>query len=189
MCQMCELNFLGFAEPQELMLDGFRDALARGWSPSTDPHHAAAIRAAFERDPAAYLASVRDDAPPSTFKLADGRVVDKLPMRMRWIWDGDFCGMINLRWQPGTSALPDHVLGHIGYGVVPWKRGHGIAKKALRHMLFEAREVGLVRVEVCTTVDNVASQRVIVANGGRSPEPFRHAESPTVDRLRYRIDV
>jgi predicted acetyltransferase len=39
------------------------------------------------------------------------------------MWDGDFAGAINLRWQPGTAELPPHCLGHIGYGVVPWKRG------------------------------------------------------------------
>jgi len=35
------------------------------------------------------------------------------------MWDGEFCGQIAFRWQPGTEALPPHCLGHVGYSVVP----------------------------------------------------------------------
>jgi len=41
------------------------------------------------------------------------------------MWDDEFAGSIGFRWQPGTSALPPHCLGHIGYAVVPWKQGRG----------------------------------------------------------------
>ena len=67
--------------------------------------------------------------------LPDGSAVPKLPSRTGWMWDGEFCGSIGLRWQPGTDALPSHVLGHIGFAVVPWKRGHGYAARALALML------------------------------------------------------
>ena len=31
----------------------------------------------------------------------------RLPGYFLWAWDGDFCGSFSLRWQNGTSALPD----------------------------------------------------------------------------------
>ena len=82
------------------------------------------------------------------------------------MWDGEFCGSIGFRWQPGTAELPSHVLGHIGYSVAPWKRQRGYATEALRQILDDAAVEGLPFVVLTTDVDNVASQRVIEANGG-----------------------
>jgi predicted acetyltransferase len=102
---------------------------------------------------------------------------------VRWMWedetedtgDGEgagFAGSINLRWMKGHAALPQHVLGHIGYAVVPWKRRRGHATKALALMLPLARAQGMPFVEITTDVDNVPSQRVITANGGVLVEKF-----------------
>ena len=187
MCAFCSLSFVGLAEPQAAMLPGYEAALRRGWSPSTTRDVSGEHRSAIETDAEAFLHSVSDEggrwAGPAD---ADGHV--RLPRRVRWIWDGDFCGAISLRWQPGTDALPDHVLGHIGYSVVPWKRGNGYAKAALRHVLAEAADLTLTGVEVWTTTDNPASQRVIEANGGRLMMPaFVHPQHGPAERLRYRI--
>ena len=43
----------------------------------------------------------------------------------------------------GTEALPPTCLGHIGYAVVPWKRGRGYATRALAMLLPEARKEGV----------------------------------------------
>jgi predicted acetyltransferase len=116
--------------------------------------------------------------------------VPRLPGYLRWIWDGEFCGSIGFRWQRGTSALPAHVLGHIGYAVVPWKRRRGYATRALALMLVEARREGLAYVELTTDPDNAASQKVIVANGGRQIERFRAtAAYGGKEELRFRIDL
>lgn len=56
--------------------------------------------------------------------------------------------------------------GHIGYGVVPARRGQGIATRALALLLGEARSIGLGRVELTADLGNLASHRVIEANGG-----------------------
>ena len=163
------------------MLAGYEAALRRGWSPSTSRDLSGEHLTAIEGDSDGFLASLSDGA------NADSSC-GRLCRRIRWVWDGDFCGSIHLRWRPGTEALPDDVLGHLGYSIVPWKRGNGYAKAAVRHMLAEAAEVGMTGVEVWTTTDNGASQRVIEANGGRhlSP-PFVHPLHGPVERLRYRI--
>jgi predicted acetyltransferase len=120
-------------------LPSYIDALRRGWSPDT----VRAERGAEEleeiaHDADAFLASLEDfeaKGPPIT--LPDGSARPRLPGYRRWMWDGEFCGSIGFRWQPGTTALPDHVLGHIGYAVVPWKRGRGYATCALELLLPE----------------------------------------------------
>jgi predicted acetyltransferase len=123
--------------------------------------------------------------------LADGSYVPRLPGLRRWMWcDGAFCGSLNLRWQPGTAALPPHCLGHIGYAVVPWQRRRGFATRALALILPEAQALGLPWVELTTDPDNLASQRVITANGGvlleRFTKPATHGNQPG---LRYRITL
>jgi predicted acetyltransferase len=104
------------------------------------------------------------------------------------MWDGEFCGTIGFRWQPGTPELPPHCLGHIGYAVVPWKRGRGYATQALAGILPDAIAEGLPYVELTTDAVNVASQRVIEANGGRVVEQFnKPAHYGGAESLRYRI--
>lgn len=168
-------------------------ALERGWSGDNVRGQPAAVEE---------LARIAEDAPlvlermenrealGDPIPLPDGRKVARLPGFRRFIWDGDFCGMIGLRWQNGTAALPDHVLGHVGYAVVPWKRGQGHATRALALLLPEARAVGLPYVELTTEPDNVPSQRVILANGGRMLERFRkHEAYGGQEALRFRIDL
>jgi len=123
-----------------------------------------------------------------TVTLPDGSKVARLPGYRRWLWDGEFCGLINLRWQPGTQALPPHCLGHIGYAVVPWKQRRGYATAALRQFLPFANAEGLSYVEITTDPQNLASQRVIEANGGVLHERFvKPPQFGSTPGLRYRI--
>jgi predicted acetyltransferase len=151
------------------VLPAYKAALERGWSPDNVRGAAAAEAelAAIAEDPAAFVASMEQlDPQGATIELPDGTKVPRLPGYRRWIWDGEFCGSIGFRWQPGTSELPSYVLGHIGYAVVPWKEGRGCATAALRLVLNDARARGLAWVELTTTEDNIPSQRVIQTNGG-----------------------
>lgn len=153
--------------PDAEHLPGFVDALRRGWSPSTEHDISGEILEHIERDVDDFLAQADDRDPAGrTVTLPDGSVVPRLPGFARWMWDGEFCGSINVRWQPGTPQLPPHVLGHIGYSVVPWKRQRGYATEALRLLLLEVGDLGLPYVELTTDPDNLASQKVITANGG-----------------------
>jgi predicted acetyltransferase len=109
---------------------------------------------------------------------------------MQWMWDGEFCGSIGFRWQPGTTELPPYCLGHIGYSVVPWKRQRGYATRALELLLPQARDEGLAYVELTTQVDNFASQRVIEANGGEVVERFHKSQAHGgAESFRYRIPL
>jgi predicted acetyltransferase len=150
-------------------LPAYAAALKTGWSPNTlDPAFGQRELAKIAADPADFVASLTDrEAKGDPITLPNGAVVQRLPGYRLWLWDGEFCGSLGLRWQPGTSALPDYCYGHIGYAIVPWKRRRGYATRALGLLLDEARREGLAEVELTTDPDNIASQKVILANGGR----------------------
>jgi RimJ/RimL family protein N-acetyltransferase len=189
-------------------------ALQNGWSP--DNIRAAAAQEALARieaDAAGYLALTHNpQGGGEPVKLPDGSVRERLPSFTRWMWVDDggvraagagggdiesvppfapnFAGVMNLRWPADLGALPPHVLGHIGYSVVPWKRQRGHATRALALLLPLAREVGLPFVELTTDPDNIPSQRVITANGGVLVETFvKDAVWGGKPGLRYRIDL
>jgi predicted acetyltransferase len=178
-------------QPTEEHLDGYIAALRQGWSANTvaTPAQISEELTRIESDPIGVLATMDDrEAKGPPIKLPDGSLARRLPGFRRWLWDGEFCGSIGLRWQPGTTDLPPHVLGHIGYAVVPWKRGRGYATAALRLLLPEAWSLGLPFVELTTDLDNRPSQRVIEANAGvlvvRFTLPAEYGETPS---LKYRI--
>lgn len=160
--------------PSERHLPSYVAALERGWSPDNlRPEAAQDELGLIMADAQAFIARMEDreaKGPPIT--LPDGSVANRLPGFRRWLWDGEFCGSIGLRWQEGTTALPPHCLGHIGYAVVPWKQRLGHATAALAQLLPEAKSVGLPFVEITTDPQNFASQRVILANGGVLVEHF-----------------
>jgi len=180
---------MDLVRPTTEHLASYVAALRRSWSPSTQSDICAEVLAEIETDADAFLAGADDRHPDGrTVTLPDGSLVARLPGFARWMWDGEFCGSINLRWQDGTTDLPPHCLGHIGYSVVEWKRRRGYAAEALRQMLPLAREVGLPFVEITTDPDNVGSQRVIAANGGVLVERFDTGPAyGSADGLRYRV--
>lgn len=179
--------------PAAQHIASFCDALQRGWSPDTmRPQAAQETLARVLADADAFLLGCEDPlalGPPVT--LPDGSQVERLPGLTRWMWDDEgFSGSINLRWPRDLGPLPPHVLGHIGYSVVPWKRRLGYATRALGLLLPLARAQGLRRVELTTDLANPASQRVISANGGVLLGAF---QKPAVyggaDSLRFRIEL
>jgi predicted acetyltransferase len=186
--------------PSRTQLASYMNALERGWSPNNLRAEAGREELALiNADADKFLASLdsrMDEGEP--IKMPDGSQVPRLPGYRRWIWLGDsqggeFCGSIGFRWAtlPNgsvTEALPPYCLGHIGYAVVPWKQRCGYATRALGLLLNEAPAVGLRFVEITTQPDNLASQKVICANGGVLAEEFTTvAALGGKPELRFRI--
>lgn len=164
--------------PAQAYLSSYVDAIERGWTPDNLRAEAGREELVRIRENANLFLSQQVDregrGPP--IALPDGKVVPRLPGYTRWMWDGAFCGVIGFRWQPGTTELPPHCLGHIGFSVVPWKRGLGYATRALALLLADVRREGLPYVELTTDISNIASQRVMIANGGKVVEQFNKPE-------------
>ena len=179
--------------PTLAYLTGYRDALERGWSPdNVNLEKTARVHLAhITEDPAGFVASLTDpEARGAPIAMPDGTTRPRLPSFFLWVWDGAFCGSFSLRWQNGTSALPDYCLGHIGYSIVPWKRQRGYATAGLRQVLHEARNRGLDTVELTTDPGNTPSQKVILANGGRNLGPRRKIDAyGGTEELLWRIDL
>jgi predicted acetyltransferase len=182
---------LRLVKPDLAMLPEYIAALERGWSPDNTREAEAAAEelVRIREDPAGFVELLDDpEAKGGPITLPDGSVVPRLPGFRRWLWDGSFCGSIGFRWQKGTPDLPAYVLGHIGYAVVPWKRGRGYAKRALAMLLPEVRATGLGHVELIADPGNIASQAVILANGGHLVERFTEPASyGGREALRFRI--
>jgi predicted acetyltransferase len=175
-------------EPSLEQLPGYVAALHAGWSPNTTRDVSSEQLAAIRNDAGAFLRDlVRQHG--GTVILSDGSEVPRLPGRVFWIWDGSFCGSINLRFALGSDELPPHVSGHVGYAVVPWKRNRGYARQALQLLLPIAHGLGLSRLLITCDADNLASCRVIEANGGIVAGEAPHPEHPDKRKLLFWVST
>ena len=109
----------------------------------------------------AWLDEVERFSRPET--VPEGKVVSTQFILVREA-DDRLLGMLQLR-----HDLNDYlrrVAGHIGYSVRPSERRRGYAKRMLAMALDEARKLGLERVVISCSVENEASRRTILSNGG-----------------------
>jgi predicted acetyltransferase len=184
------IEALTLVRPAAEYLPSYVHALEQGWSPDNlRPEAGLDELARIREDPARFLSEQVDrEAKGPPIVLPDGSTVPRLPGYVDWMWDGEFCGSIGFRWQSGTTELPAYCLGHVGYSVVPWKRRRGYATRALQLLLPQVREEALAYIELTTDASNLASRRVIEANGGTLIERFH--KSPALggaESLRFRI--
>jgi predicted acetyltransferase len=103
-----------------------------------------------------------------------------VPATQFWIIEIDknnhkeFAGRINLR--HGLTDNLKKVGGHIGYVVVPSKRGRGIMKTALRLAVEKAKELGINQLLLTCDETNEGSKRTIIGlmneYGGNQDTPI-----------------
>ena len=78
--------------------------------------------------------------------------------------DNKIVGTINVRWNLGEEMLKFG--GHIGYGIRPTERQKGYNKINLYMGLLEAKKLNLKRVMIDCGVNNIGSNKTILALGG-----------------------
>lgn len=79
--------------------------------------------------------------------------------------EGEIAGEVSCRWQIEKGILLEWG-GHIGYGVAPSFRGHGLAQEMVKFVLPEYRKRGILRVMISADEGNWASRKTIEAVGG-----------------------
>jgi predicted acetyltransferase len=98
----CEL-----VRPARVHLASYVAALERGWSGDNIRGKATADEelARIAADADAFLAGLDDrEAAGPPFTMLDGTNAVRIPGFRRWMWDGEFCGSIGMRWRHGTEA-------------------------------------------------------------------------------------
>lgn len=90
---------------------------------------------------------------------------DRVPATFLGAWVGpELVGRVSIRHELNDTLAAWG--GHIGYGVVPWRRRSGHAREILRHAVIVARAVGVERILLVCDDTNVGSARTIEACGG-----------------------
>jgi predicted acetyltransferase len=141
-------------------LEALREGFHRGIQPVADDRRIGEIEADF----AGHLRAITDQG--GTIRLADGTLVPRVPFSLLWLVEGDrFIGEVSIRHE--LNAWLRTSGGHIGYGVTPSRQRQGYGRLILKLALEECRRLGLERVLLTAIEDNVASVRIIEANGGR----------------------
>ncbi|MBE5784877.1 MAG: GNAT family N-acetyltransferase [Clostridiales bacterium] len=100
--------------------------------------------------------------------------------------DRKILGFIQVR-----HYLNDHLLhfgGHIGYSVRPGERRRGYAKAMLKAALPFCRDMGLKKVLITCDENNIASEKTILANGGKY-ESTVYEPDEKINLKRFWIDL
>ena len=79
--------------------------------------------------------------------------------------DDKVVGVIDLRHHINHPILGTWG-GHCGYSVRPSERGKGYAKEMLRLNIKNAKSMGIEKLLITCNIENAASEKVIIANGG-----------------------
>lgn len=114
------------------------------------------------------------------------KTVPNVPYTEYWVVaSGHYIGRLGLRHELDEELRQRG--GHIGYEIRPSWRGQGYGHEALRLGLEEARRLGLPAVLLTCKADNLASVRVIEAQGGRMEDEvdgwrryWIHLEAPVL---------
>ncbi len=151
--------------PEERLLPSLIEALREGFFEVPPGAVTEEEVSKIEADPEAYLASLNDNT-PGEIELLDGTKVPKVPQECLWLSQGDeFIGTFNIRTELSPNLLENG--GNLGYTIRPSYRDRGMATLGTKLSKDYAREKhGMSRLLVTCLVENAASERVIIKNGG-----------------------
>lgn len=161
-------------EYRDTFIDGLKEYQSEGGFPTVDAEER---RNYFSK----YIERLSNE-----FKKGYG---DKEIVHMEHLWlvDGDkYIGTALLRHQLNESLLTTG--GNITYEIRPTERRKGYGKEILRLTLLEAKQRGLENVLVTCDEDNIASKKIIEANGGVLENIF-FEKGMRVRKLRYWINL
>jgi predicted acetyltransferase len=106
-------------------------------------------------------------------------VPGRVPESLYWLVDQDkrhFVGRASLRHALNEGLL--EIGGHIGYEIRPSQRRRGYGRLICQLALERAWAIGLTRVMITCDETNVASRRIIEANGGVFEKAVLPADHP-----------
>ncbi len=103
-----------------------------------------------------------------------------------WLCDSEnrLIGIVNIR--HSLNEYLENFGGHIGYGIRPLERQKGYATQLLSLALDKCKEMGLERVLITCAKENIASQKVILKNGGLFEDEKQYEG---INILRYWIAI
>lgn len=140
-------------------VEALREGFRRGDEPATEE---AAIRK-IDADFVGFIAERTDQT--GMVRLPNGREIPKVPFAMRWLVEGDtFIGEAGIRYRLNDTLMQTG--GHVGYGIRPSRQRQGHGKLILKLALDELRRHDIERALVTCLDHNLASAKVIEANGG-----------------------
>lgn len=94
------------------------------------------------------------------------KIGDEVPQTLFFLKNsnGTILGAVSLRHYLNHTNIVDG--GHVGYGICPEYRGKGYGNLILRLALEKLSSMGIFKILVTCDSDNIASQEVILFNGG-----------------------
>jgi predicted acetyltransferase len=115
--------------------------------------------------PATWIEDAAVDFDSFVARRREVRQAWEVPVTELWFVDGAvYIGTLVIRHRLTPTLARDG--GHVGYHVVPRQRRRGHATQMLAQAKSICRDLGLVTLLITCDETNVASQRVIEANGG-----------------------
>lgn len=156
------MNELVLVAPEEKYLDDLCRFRQEIWDAGDRDCFAGCSGLEQEPDIRKWLEQVRLREHPEN--LPEGRVSSSVWLAIRKS-DRRIVGMIDLRHHINHPVLSVWG-GHMGYTIRPDERGRGYAKEMLRLNLENCRRRGIHKVLITCSIDNPASEKTILANGG-----------------------